>query len=158
MKSKMLSLAALSILMLSACSFEVSVSDDKDGDANYVLYTVASIENSGGMCINGECHSHVKVLSDGQVLIESGNVHKMGSITREEVKELVTAIEEIDMSSLPARSSDYTCPTAYDGQKTEFTFYDGTKEIARLDSCEVDPSNLEAAKISLRVWEDTLAK
>lgn len=158
MKTKAFALSALVMLTLSACSFEMSISSEETEEPGGPLYTIAEAINSGGMCPEGECTSEVKILSDGRVFAEDNTHNFVGSIADGALEDLKAAIKEIDVGSLPERGDDYTCPVAYDGQKTIFSFYGETDEPVVIDSCEYDPLGVEAVQIVERAWEDVVAE
>lgn len=159
MKIKALVMAVVIVGALSACTMEMSISaNDEDPDApGGPLYTVASAKASGGMCPDGECTSEVEILSDGRVIAKNGTDRYLGAMSKFDLSELQDAVEDIDMTSLPARGADYTCPVAYDGQKVVFSFY-GDEEPKVIDSCEHDPTGLQAVDIVTQEWEAVVAK
>lgn len=157
MKTRVALLATVLVtVLLSGCSFEVrvNVEDDLVGGP---IYAVAQAKTSGGMCPDGECASEVKIMSDGRVIVDYNTDQEVGSISSVEVQDLKGAIAEIEVDSLPERGEDYTCPVAFDGQKTEFTFYGEENTPVTIDSCEYDPYGLEAVQMVERIWEDTVA-
>jgi len=143
--------AALLTVTVSACASLEPLPPDAVA-ANLPLVT---IETRGGLCPEGECRGTTVIEADGDVILVGDD----GRIAEDLMTPLRTAIAATDFVALRAVPFDGTCPTAWDGVETVYTFRTphGDEQVA---SCEVaiDPDQLlfrvlEAAIGSLTVSE-----
>ena len=101
-----------------------------------------TIETRGGECPDGACGSAITIEADGRVQRGSG---PDGARRRDQAVDLEALRIEIDQANF-ARSragrSPATCPTAFDGQETIYTFHVATGD-EQIASCEVaiDPAH-----------------
>ena len=103
---------------------------------------LVTVETRGGECAFGECREIVRIDADGS----SHRLQPHPELVRAVPAELVDALAiEMDRANFPlieSRPFRSTCPTAYDGQETIYTFHllDGDEAIA---SCHVaiDPAD-----------------
>jgi hypothetical protein len=93
---------------------------------------LVTLETRGGECNMGEC-SQVTVLSDdGMLTVGKAQPQKTAP---ESVARLRTLIGETDFAALRTHKFTGTCPMAYDGQESIFTFYT-SRGPERVASCE----------------------
>lgn len=88
------------------------------------------------MCPNGPCGSLITIGSDGSVHQIRPTPQDLGTIPKAELDALTLEIARADFPLIESRPFTDTCPTAYDGQETIYTFHlpAGNEEIA---TCKV---------------------
>lgn len=94
---------------------------------------ILKIEKMGGLCAGGETCSSTYDLSSNGSFYFNGN---SGSVSSGVISEAVTLIDDADFKTIKKYPYTETCPTAYDGQKTIYTFYFTMGGSETLDSCE----------------------
>ncbi len=92
---------------------------------------VLKIATSGGLCSPGVgCRSEIIILKDGTYLRQDVmSPLTTGELPIEKVDSLIKLIEETDFAAIKSKAFKGTCPTAYDGQETTYTFYPMMEEI-----------------------------
>lgn len=103
---------------------------------------LVTIETRGGECPQGACGSTVSVEADGRVHQTALAPLELGRLSDVTVEALATEIDKADFAALMSRPFTGTCPVAFDGQETVYTFAtaSGPKRIATCE-IEVDPSD-----------------
>jgi hypothetical protein len=102
---------------------------------------LVTVETRGGECPDGACGSTIVIEADGRVHATAPTAAELGSLPGITLDGLATEISKTDFGALKSRPFTGTCPIAFDGQETIYTF--GTASGAeRIASCEVevDPS------------------
>jgi len=103
-----------------------------------------TIETRGGLCIDGKCHSVASIEGDGRLHQIAPWNAELGRVPQALVEALRAEIDRANWPLLRSRPFRDTCPTAYDGQETIYTFTptQGTG-FERIGSCEVviDPQH-----------------
>lgn len=122
---------------------------------------VMSLRIHGGRCPDGACDRTIQIMSDGTYTdtteaSEQGN----GQVPKSLIETLVQALEKADYEALKATPFTGTCPTAFDGSETVYTFHtaEGSEELA---TCKfvLDPADpLIAAADAIRAHVDGLGK
>lgn len=99
---------------------------------------LVTIETRGGLCFDGECRSVVSIEGDGRLHQIAPRDAELGPIPPALVAALRAEIDRANWRLLLSRPFRDTCPTAYDGQETIYTFThtQGTA-FERIGSCEV---------------------
>ena len=101
-----------------------------------------TVETRGGECVNGPCGSLIAIRSDGSVRQVQPTAAELGTIPRVALDALTVEIARANFPLIESRPFTDTCPMAYDGQETVYTFHlpMGTEEIA---TCKVaiDPNH-----------------
>jgi hypothetical protein len=100
-----------------------------------------TVETRGGECPDRACGSTVVIEADGRVHATAPTAVELGLLPAVTLEGLATEISKTDFGALKSRPFTGTCPVAFDGQETIYTF--GTASGAdRIASCEVeiDPS------------------
>jgi|GEM_PF-5288413 len=98
------------------------------------------IRNEGGLCVYGGCWSEATIFTDGTWEYEDGQgVFVEGQLDKYYVDEIILQVANIEFKVAKAHLFTDTCPTAYDGQKSIYTFY---TELGKetVDSCITDLS------------------
>jgi hypothetical protein len=101
-----------------------------------------TVETRGGECVNGPCGSLIAIRSDGSVHQVRPTTADLGTIPSAALDALTVEIGRANFPLIESRPFTDTCPTAYDGQETVYTFQlpTGREEIA---TCKVaiDPNH-----------------
>jgi hypothetical protein len=99
------------------------------------------VETRGGECPQGACGSTIVVEADGRVHVTAPSKAELRSLPADLVDALTTEISQTDFGALKSHPFTGTCPVAYDGQETVYTFATSSA-VERIASCEtaVDPS------------------
>jgi hypothetical protein len=99
------------------------------------------VETRGGECPKGACGSTIAIEPDGRVHATAPERTDLGTLTDVTLESLVTEIEKADFAALKSRPFTGTCPVAFDGQETVYTFMTAAGP-ERIASCEfvVDPT------------------
>lgn len=99
---------------------------------------LVTIETRGGLCFDGECRSVVSIEGDGRLHQIAPRNAELGRVPPALVGALRAEIDRANWPLLRSRPFRDTCPTAYDGQETiySFTHTQGTA-FERIGSCEV---------------------
>lgn len=96
------------------------------------------IETSGGLCPgNVTCSSRISIQSDGSWITDSNT---KGKISLSKIEKLENLIDSTDFAAMKEKKFTDTCPTAYDGQESIYTFYTLSGE-ERISSCETEIDN-----------------
>jgi len=93
------------------------------------------------MCAQGACDSTIAIEVDGRVHAIAPAPTELGTVPDRGLEALNTEIAQADFAALTSRPFTGTCPIAFDGQETVYTFAIGS-DIHRIASCEVvvDPA------------------
>jgi hypothetical protein len=93
------------------------------------------------MCAQGACDSTIAIETDGRVHAIAPAPADLGTLPDRGLEALNTEIAQADFAALTSRPFTGTCPIAFDGQETVYTFSIGS-DTQRIASCEVviDPS------------------
>jgi hypothetical protein len=99
------------------------------------------VETRGGECPQGACGSTIAIEPDGRVHATAPERTELGTLTDVALGSLVTEIEKADFAALKSHPFTGTCPVAFDGQETVYTFTTGSG-TERIASCEfvVEPT------------------
>jgi hypothetical protein len=102
---------------------------------------LVTVETRGGMCVQGACDSTIAIEADGRVHAIAPVPAELGTVPDRGLEALTTEIAQADFAALTSRPFTGTCPIAFDGQETVYTFSIGS-DTQRLASCEVviDPA------------------
>jgi hypothetical protein len=100
------------------------------------------VETRGGECPRAACGSTVIIESGGRVHSTAPTPAELGSVPESILDGLATEIARTDFEELKSHPFTGTCPVAYDGQETVYTFSTSSGH-ERIASCEVqiDPSD-----------------
>ena len=134
-------LLVVSMLALAGCQSDrpPPTSAPSASGEPVVLLTV---ETRGGLCPNGPCESLIAIESDGSVHQVRPSAEDLGTIPSATLDALTVEIARANFPLIESRPFTDTCPTAYDGQETVYTFHLPTsrEEIA---TCKVaiDPNH-----------------
>jgi hypothetical protein len=103
---------------------------------------IVIVETTGGECLQGACGSTIAIEADGRVHATAPAPAELGAVSAITLEGLGTEIEQADFARLQSRPFTDTCPIAFDGQETIYTFTTPSGPV-RLDSCKVvvDPSD-----------------
>lgn len=98
---------------------------------------LVSVETRGGECPQGACGSTIVIEANGRVHATAPAPAELGSLPDVLLDGLATEISKADFAAVKSHPFTGTCPVAFDGQETIYTFTtpSGTERIA---SCEVD--------------------
>jgi hypothetical protein len=101
-----------------------------------------TVETLGGECMAGACGGTIVVESDGRVHATAPKAVELGILPAATLEGLATEISQADFVALKSRPFTDTCPIAFDGQETIYTFATASA-LERIDSCEVvvDPAD-----------------
>ena len=102
---------------------------------------LVTVETRGGMCAQGACDSTIAIEADGRVHAIAPAPAELGTVPDRGLEALNTEIAQADFVALTSHPFTGTCPIAFDGQETIYTFTT-TSGAQRIASCEVvvDPS------------------
>ena len=102
---------------------------------------LVTVETRGGMCAQGACDSTIAIEAHGRVHAIAPAPAELGTLPDRTLEALTTEIAQADFAALMSRPFTGTCPIAFDGQETVYTFTVGS-DIQRIASCEVfvDPA------------------
>jgi hypothetical protein len=107
----------------------------------------------GGLCVYGGCEWTFAIDEDGSAVIaDGGSARIQTALSNRQIAELIALIEQTDFAAIKAVPFTDTCPTAYDGQESIYTFQT-TRGEEVIASCQVvvDPA------LPLFRWIDELA-
>jgi hypothetical protein len=146
-----LTATSIAVLVLVGCVAKASPSAAPTASASVVPSPMLSlapagplvtIETRGGECPQGACGSTVIVEADGRVHQTASAPLELGTLSSVSVEVLATEIDKADFAALMSRPFTGTCPVAFDGQETVYTFATASGTI-RIATCEieVDPSD-----------------
>ena len=104
-------------------------------------HPLVTVETRGGMCTQGACDSTIAIEADGRVHAIAPAPAELGTVPDRRLEALNTEIAQADFASLTSHPFTGTCPIAFDGQETVYTFSIGS-DTQRIASCEVviDPA------------------
>ena len=88
------------------------------------------------MCAQGACDSTIAIEADGRVHAIAPAPAELGTVPDRGLEALITEIAQADFATLTSRPFTGTCPIAFDGQETVYTFAIGS-DTQRIASCEV---------------------
>jgi len=102
---------------------------------------LVTVETRGGMCAQGACDSTIAIEVDGRIHAIAPAPAELGTVPGRALEALTTEIAQADFPALKSHPFTDTCPIAYDGQETIYTFTT-TSAAQRIASCEVvvDPA------------------
>jgi hypothetical protein len=102
---------------------------------------LVTVETRGGMCAQGACDSTIAIEADGRVHAIAPAPAELGTLPDRTLEAITTEIAQADFAALTSRPFTGTCPIAFDGQETIYTFTT-TSGAQRIASCEVvvDPA------------------
>lgn len=98
---------------------------------------LVTVETRGGHCLEGACGSTTVIESDGRIHAMAPSAEELGTVPDVTLEGLVTEIAGADFAALKSRPFTGTCPIAFDGQETIYTFATATGD-ERIASCEVE--------------------
>jgi hypothetical protein len=98
---------------------------------------LVTVETRGGECPQGACGSTIVIEASGRVHATAPAPLELGSLPDVLLEGLATEISKADFAAVESHPFTGTCPVAFDGQETVYTFTtpSGPERIA---SCEVD--------------------
>ena len=101
-----------------------------------------TVETRGGECPNGPCGSLIAIRSDGSVHQVRPTDADLGRIPSAALDALAVEIGRANFPLIESRPFTDTCPMAYDGQETVYTFHlpTGREEIATC-TVAIDPNH-----------------
>jgi hypothetical protein len=102
---------------------------------------LVTVETRGGMCPLGACGSTIAIDADGRVHAIAPFPKELGTVPDGVLEALATELSQADFVALTGQPFTGTCPIAYDGQETIYTFATASG-VVRIASCElvVDPA------------------
>ena len=103
---------------------------------------LVTVETRGGECPKGPCGSLIAIGSDGSVHQVRPIAQDLGTIPSAELDALTVEMSRANFPLIESRPFTDTCPTAYDGQETIYTFHLPTRKEA-IATCKVaiDPDH-----------------
>jgi hypothetical protein len=149
--SAVLTATSIAVLVLAGCAAQPVPSAAPAASPSVALSPVPSlasagplvtVETRGGDCPQGACGSTVSVEPDGRVHQTAPAPLELGTLSDVTAAALATEIDQADFGAIMSRPFTGTCPVAFDGQETVYTFTTATgpKRIATCE-IEVDPSD-----------------
>jgi hypothetical protein len=103
---------------------------------------VVSVRREGGHCRVGGCFSEVAIFADGTYRYSDPNQQKTGKINRFEIRRFQQRIATADFEKIKSQPFTGTCPLAYDGPETVYTFRKGDRaEVIRSCQTQIDSKN-----------------
>jgi hypothetical protein len=103
---------------------------------------LASIRREGGNCRPGGCFSEVAILSDGTYRYGDRTQQTMGKLNRLEIQRFQKRIAVANFDKIKSQPFTGTCPLAYDGPETVYTFRRGDRvEVIRSCQTQIDGKN-----------------
>ncbi|HTG42191.1 MAG TPA: hypothetical protein VK697_11330 [Methylomirabilota bacterium] len=151
MRSAALLTIVLVALLMGGCSGPPSASIASSASPSAPPSTLApsatpsrplvTVETRGGMCAQGACDSTIAIEADGRVHAIAPAPAELGTVPDRGLEALNTEIAQADFAALTSHPFTGTCPIAFDGQETVYTFSIGS-DTQRIASCEViiDPA------------------
>ena len=140
-------LAALSLLgaAVAACSSVAPTSSPTPSPtvappsvvaATPFAFPLVSVEMRGGECPSGSCDRLLNIEADGSIHEVIPKDRVLGTAPPEVIDALRVEVEQADYLKIRSKPFTGTCPIAFDGQETIYTFHvtTGDREIA---SCTV---------------------
>jgi hypothetical protein len=97
---------------------------------------LVTVETRGGLCAQGDCGLTIAIEADGRVHAIAPAPAELGTAPDAAIEALTTEIAQTDFAALKSRPFTGTCPIAYDGQETVYTFTTASG-AERIASCEV---------------------
>jgi hypothetical protein len=103
---------------------------------------IVSVETRGGECASGLCTRLLNIEADGHIHEVIPKDEVLGTVPVEVVDALQVEVERANYRLLRSRPFTGTCPTAYDGQETIYTFH-ASRGDQVIESCKVaiDPKH-----------------
>ena len=103
---------------------------------------LVTVETRGGDCPDGACGSTIVIEADGRVHVTAPVPAELGSVDQATFEGLTTEIAQADFPAMKSRPFTDTCPIAFDGQETIYTF-NTASGVERIATCEVivDPAD-----------------
>jgi len=105
-------------------------------------FPLVSVEMRGGECPSGSCDRLLNIEADGSIHEVIPKDRVLGTAPPEVIDALRVEVEQADYLKIRSKPFTGTCPIAFDGQETIYTFHvtTGDREIA---SCTVaiDPAD-----------------
>ena len=93
---------------------------------------------TGGLCVPKLCDVELVMQRNGNYQYFQGEeVKATGKLRRREVIELKRLIQQADFAAIVAQPFQGTCPIAYDGSKTIYTFFAQGQPAEVIDDCDV---------------------
>jgi hypothetical protein len=95
------------------------------------------------MCTQSDCATRITVGKDGSFQYTDAESKRFsGTVKPKDLSDLKGQIARANFTQLQSRPFTGTCPIAFDGTKTIYTFYNA-KTPVKIDSCkvEVNPAN-----------------
>jgi hypothetical protein len=104
-------------------------------------FPLVSVETRGGECPARSCDRLLNIEADGRIHQVIPKDRVLGAAPPEVIEALRTEVEQADYVRIKSRPFTDTCPIAFDGQETIYTFHVATG-VREIDSCKVaiDPA------------------
>ncbi len=103
---------------------------------------IVSIRREGGFCRPGGCFSEVAIFADGTYRYSDRTQQKTGRINRLEIRRFQKRIAAANFEKIKSQPFTGTCPLAYDGPETVYTFRKGSQtEVIRSCQTQIDGKN-----------------
>jgi len=109
-------------------------------------HPIAVVVRSGGLCPSGRQCRSVARITDTAITADGYVPRPLRRATR---AELLDAIDRLDVAELRAHPFKGTCPTAYDGVESVYSFRGFHHRIA---SCTYDLRRVRAVRIAERLF------
>ena len=92
--------------------------------------------------MQGACGGTIAIEADGRIHATAPAAAELGTVPEISLEGLKTELAQADFVQLKSRPFTDTCPIAYDGQQTIYTFPTASG-VERIDSCQVvvDPAH-----------------
>jgi hypothetical protein len=131
----------LAVSVLAGCAAQASPLVVSPTSSSIPAGPLVIVETRGGECPDGACGSTIVIEADGRVHATAPTAAELGSLPGVTLEGLATEISNTDFGALKSRPFTGTCPVAFDGQETVYTFVTASG-AERIASCEVevDPS------------------
>lgn len=103
---------------------------------------IVSVESRGGECASGLCTNLLNIEADGHIHQVIPKDEVLATVPVELIDALQVEVERANYRLIRSRPFTGTCPTAYDGQETIYTFHVSSGDQV-IDSCKVaiDPKH-----------------
>jgi hypothetical protein len=150
--SAVASLVVLVLAVVAACASSPSPSASPsapptlppppDAPATPFAFPLVSVETRGGECLSGACDRLLNIEADGRIHEVIPKDQVLGTAPPELIEALRTEVEQADYLAIKSRPFTDTCPIAFDGQQTIYTFHVAIGDT-EIDSCKVaiDPAD-----------------
>lgn len=101
-----------------------------------------TVQTHGGECPAGLCDRIIEIDTDGEVTLVKPGPVVLGSIAPDLVEAIRDQVDRADFVLIKSRPFTDTCPMAYDGQETIYTFHRASgDEVIASCTVRIDPND-----------------